>query len=165
LSRLTAGQTELLDAALKKTLGTVPAGHAKTDAITLGSEAAERVVAQRRADGADAKVTFTPSAEPGKWQPTPPAAAPAILAQWGAVKPFVLDPAARISVAGPPAPGSPASARDVDEVRAIGGRNSTTRTADQTAAAIFWTVQTLVPWNAAGRAAAAAHRNTREDNA
>jgi len=165
LSRLTAGQMELVDAALKKTLGNVAAGRAKTDAITLGSQTAERIVAQRRADGADAKVTFTPSAGPGKWQPTPPAGAAAILAQWGAVKPFVLDPATRIPLAGPPAPGTPAFAADLDEVRAVGARQSATRTADQTAAAIFWTVQTLVPWNAAARAAAAAHGNTREDNA
>lgn len=165
LSRLTAGQGELLDAALKRALGTVPGGRGKTDAITLGSQTAERIVAQRRADGADAKVTFTPSAGPGRWQPTPPGGTPAILAQFGAVKPFVLDPAARFPLAGPPAPGTPAFSRDLDEVRAVGARHSGTRTADQTAAAIFWTVQTLVPWNAAARAAAAAHGNTREENA
>lgn len=165
LSRLTAGQTELIDAALQRTLGTVPASRAKTDAITLGSQTADRIVGQRRADGADAKVAFTPSSGAGKWQPTPPAGAPGILAQWGAVKPFVLDPTARIPLPGPPAPGTAAFARDLDEVRAVGARHSATRTADQTAAAIFWTVQTLVPWNAAARAAAAAHGNTREQNA
>src|SRR5262249_35469299 len=101
----------------------------------------------------------------GRWQPTPPSGEPAILPQWGTVKPFALDAVTRFRVAGPPAPESEAFARDLDEVRAIGARHSATRTADQTAAAIFWTVQTLVPRNAAGRAAAATHRSTREDNA
>jgi hypothetical protein len=36
----------------------------------------------------------------------------------------------------------------------VGSRNSTTRTADQTASAIFWYISTPVPWEAAARAAA-----------
>ena len=47
----------------------------------------------------------------------------------------------------------------------MGARNSTTRTADQTAAAIFWTVQTAVPWHAAARAASAAKGLSLSDNA
>jgi hypothetical protein len=47
----------------------------------------------------------------------------------------------------------------------VGARNSTTRTADQTAAAIFWTVQTAVPWHAAARAASAAKGLSLSENA
>ena len=47
----------------------------------------------------------------------------------------------------------------------MGARNSTTRTADQTAAAIFWTVQTAVPWHAAARAASAAKGLSLSENA
>ncbi len=54
-------------------------------------------------------------------------------------------------------------ARDFDEVRLLGARNSTTRTADQTAAAIFWVVQTGVPWHAAARAASAAKISVSEN--
>ena len=56
-------------------------------------------------------------------------------------------------------------ARDFDEVKSVGARNSTTRTADQTAAAIFWTVQTAVPWHAAARAASAAKGLPLSENA
>ena len=56
-------------------------------------------------------------------------------------------------------------ARDFDEVKSVGARNSTTRTADQTAAAIFWTVQTAVPWHAAARAASAAKGLSLSENA
>ena len=56
-------------------------------------------------------------------------------------------------------------ARDFEEVRSVGARNSTTRTADQTAAAIFWTVQTAVPWHAAARAASAAKGLSLSENA
>jgi hypothetical protein len=47
----------------------------------------------------------------------------------------------------------------------VGARDSLTRTADQTAAAIFWTVQTAVPWHAAARAASAARGLSLADNA
>ncbi|HEU4385576.1 MAG TPA: vanadium-dependent haloperoxidase [Anaeromyxobacteraceae bacterium] len=165
LSRLTSGQADALDAALKRTVDAVPAGAAKTDGLALGTQTAERIVAQRRSDGADAKVAFTPTPGAGRWQPTPPANAPAILPHWGSVKPFVLDSATRFPLKGPPKLDSPQLARELDEVRSVGARLSATRTADQTAAAIFWTVQTPVPWNAAARAAAAAHATTREENA
>ena len=49
--------------------------------------------------------------------------------------------------------------------RRVGARNSTTRTADQTAAAIFWVVQTGVPWHAAARAASAAKGLSVSENA
>lgn len=164
LSRLTTGQGDALDAALKRTMDAIPPA-ARTDGLALGAETAEKIVAQRRADGADAKVSFTPTAGVGRWWPTPPANAPALLPHWGSVKPFVLDPVTRFELKGPPRHDSPEFARELDEVRTLGARLSSTRTADQTAAAIFWTVQTLVPWNAAARAAAAAHGNTREENA
>jgi PAP2 superfamily len=165
LSRLTSGQGDALDAALKRTVDAVPAGAPKTDGLALGAQTAERIVARCRVDGAEAKVAFKPMAAAGRWQPTPPANAPAILPHWGSVKPFVLDSATRFPLKGPPKLDSKEFARDLDEVRTIGARLSTTRTADQTAAAIFWTVQTPLPWNAAARAAAAAHATTREENA
>jgi len=165
LTRLTSGQSDALDSALKKNLDAVPAGAAKTDGLALGAQTAEKIVARCRADGADAKVTFTPTPGAGRWQPTPPGNTPALLPQWGSVKPFVLDTATRFQLKGPPSQDGAAFVRDLEEVKAVGARLSATRTSDQTAAAIFWTVQTPVPWNAAARAAAVAHGNTREENA
>ena len=165
LTHLTSGQGEALDAALKRTVDAVLAGAAKANGLAVGTQTAERIVARCREDGADAKVEFTPNPGTGRWQPTPPANAPAILPHWGSVRPFVLDSATRFPLKGPPKLDSPQYARDLDEVRDAGARLSATRTADQTAAAIFWTVQTPVPWNAAARAAAAAHATTREENA
>lgn len=80
----------------------------------------------------------------------------AILPQWGGVTPFVLRSRSGLKFKGAPVITSAEFARDFDEVKSVGARNSATRTADQTAAAIFWTVQTGVPWFAAARAASAA---------
>jgi len=156
LVRLAPAQKQTLDAALQASLDRIPAGAGKIDGINAGSEAAEKWIARRAKDGADAKVAFSPSAGAGKWQPTPPQNVPAILTQWGTVTPFAIRSAHLPDVKGPPALDGEAFAKDLAEVRELGARNSRTRTADQTASAIFWTIQTPVVWNAAARAASAA---------
>jgi hypothetical protein len=47
----------------------------------------------------------------------------------------------------------------------VGARHSVMRTADRTAAAVFWTVQTGVPWFAAARTASAEKRLSASENA
>jgi hypothetical protein len=89
----------------------------------------------------------------------------AILPHWGSVTPFVVSGARGLDWKGPPAIGSAEFAADFEEVRSLGARHSITRSADQTAAAVFWTVQTAVPWHAAARAAAAAKGLPVADNA
>ena len=164
LIRLAPVQRPALDDALNATLSKIAQGQGKTDGIDIGSQVAEKVIALRSDDGADAKLAFAPKPGPGLYQLTPQSG-PAILAQWGSVKPFVLRTMNGLEFKGPPAATSAAFARDFEEVRGIGARNSATRTADQTAAAIFWVVQTAVPWHAAARAASAAKGLSVSENA
>jgi hypothetical protein len=165
LERLAPAAKPMLDAALSATLAKVPDGKAKTDGVSLGKQVGELTVALRVGDGADAKVAFNPKPGVGAYVLTPPQALPAILPQWGAVTPFVLRGNVALEWKGPPAPGSAAFARDYDEVKSVGARQSSTRSADQTAAAVFWTVQTAVPWHAAARAVSAAKGLSVSDNA
>jgi hypothetical protein len=88
---------------------------------------------------------------------------PVVLAHWGGVTPF-LKGTIGLDVKGPPPLSSLEFARDFEEVKTMGARHSMARTADQTAAAIFWTVQTGVPWYAAARAAATARGSSVVDN-
>ncbi len=60
---------------------------------------------------------------------------------------------------------SAAYAKDLNEVKRLGGRNSAVRTADQTASAIFSTISPVVLWNTPSRAAAAAKGNSLIENA
>lgn len=165
LERLAPAAIPMLDAALSATLAKIPDGQAKIDGVSLGKQVGEQTVALRVGDGADAKVAFNPKPGVGAYVPTPPQALPAILPQWGAVTPFVLRGNVALEWKGPPAPGSAAFARDYDEVKSVGARQSSTRSADQTAAAVFWTVQTAVPWHAAARAVSAAKGLSVSDNA
>jgi hypothetical protein len=165
LVRLAPAERSTLDAALNVSLSRIADGQGKTDGITLGEKIAEKIVALRTADGATAKVAFSVQPGAGLYQLTAPQLLPAILAQWGAVTPFVLRDKTGLDFKGAPAIATAQFARDFEEVMSVGARNSTTRTADQTAAAIFWTVQTAVPWHAAARAGSAAKGLSLSQNA
>ena len=165
LVRLAPAERPRLDAALSLSLSKIDDGQSKTDGIALGEQIAEQMVALRSTDGADAKIAFTAKPGAGLYQLTPPQSLPAILAQWGAVMPFVLRNKTEVEFRGAPTFTSAQFARDFEEVKSIGAQKSTTRTPDQTAAAIFWTIQTAVPWHAAARAASAAKRLSPSENA
>jgi hypothetical protein len=165
LVRLVPAERATLDAALNVSLSKIADGQAKIDGTALGQQIAEKIVALRSSDGAVLKVVFTAKPGAGLYQLTPPQSQPAILAQWGSLTPFVLRDRTGLDFKGAPAVTTAQFARDFDEVRTVGARNSTTRTADQTAAAIFWTVQTAVPWHAAARAASAAKQLSLSENA
>jgi hypothetical protein len=162
LVRLVPMQRPALDAALAASLAKVADGQAKAAGVALGAEIGERMVSLRSNDGSNAIVQFTPKPGPGLYQLT---SGPAALAQWGSVKPFVLRGLEALTFKGPPAYTSAEFARDFDEVKSLGARVSTLRTADQTAAAIFWVVPTPVPWHAAARAASAAKGLSVRENA
>jgi hypothetical protein len=165
LAQLAPAERSTLDTALNVSLSRIADGQGKSDGTALGTQIAEKLVALRSNDGAAMKVAFTAKPGLGLYQLTPPHSLPAILAQWGSVTPFVLRSSTGLNLKGAPAVTTAQFARDFDEVRSVGARNSTTRTADQTAAAIFWTVQTAVPWHAAARAASAAKGLSLSDNA
>ncbi len=159
-----SGQQDI-DKALATSLGKIPEGQSKIDGINIGREVAEKLVALRAKDGADTKVDYKPKTGTGFWQPTPPYFDPALVPQWGSITPFTFKSIDQFQVPAPPAITSAEYIKDLKEVKNIGGKNSTIRTSDQTAAAIFWTLSTPVIWNQAAKAAAIANGSSLVDNA
>ncbi|MFO0950479.1 MAG: vanadium-dependent haloperoxidase [Isosphaeraceae bacterium] len=92
----------------------------------------------RAHDGSDAVVAYTPGTADGQWRPTPEAFAPALLPQWGGVTPFVLHSGSQFRPAPPPALDSAEYAQALAEVQSLGRSTGSTRTADQTEIAQFW---------------------------
>jgi len=135
---LPAQAATIIDPAYATSLGTIPDGQAKDDGIATGQEVAAILIAQRADDGFRAAVTYTPPDPPipGVWIPT--SQAPAIGTYMQFMRPFSNETAGQFRPAGPPALSSKSWARDYNEVKEIGSRTSTTRTADQTLAARFW---------------------------
>jgi hypothetical protein len=83
--------------------------------------------------------------EPGQWRPTPPTFA-SDGASVAFVRPFLIPNAAMFRTAGPLALTSTAYANDFNEVKQVGGANSTARTQDQTEAAIWWHDRHVTEW-------------------
>jgi hypothetical protein len=153
LAYLFPKQTATLHAMLQEDLATVPNATARANGIRLGDKVGNAIIALRAGDGSNAQSTYTPSGLPGKWVPTPPSYAAAVTPQWGSVTPWALVTGSQYLPPPPPAPNSAEYAAELNLTEAIGGTNSTIRTADQTAAARFWSDlsgQTFTPpghWN------------------
>lgn len=107
-------------------------------ALAWGTYVGNLVVNNRRGDGATRTVAFTPLSGCGKWKPTAPALAPALLPQWPRVAPFGVTKVIFFRIPEPPAFSSKAFADAYREVASLGSSTSRTRTADQTQIAYFW---------------------------
>jgi hypothetical protein len=158
-------QQAMMDAALATSLAQMPEGQARADGLQVGHEVAAKLFELRKADGANAKVDYVFGTDAGVYQRTPPMNAQPVLPHWRHTKPFVLKGAGQFEPPGPPASSSAAFAKDLDEVKSLGAKNSPVRTNEQTAVAIFWAGSEMPPLNAVGRAAAAARHTSLPDNA
>jgi PAP2 superfamily len=140
-------QAATLDAQLAASLAGIPAGAAKTGGVAIGQSAAATMIAARVNDGRFGPSVAVPGTAPGQWRPTPPAFA-IDPASWVAnVKPFLLPRGDLFRSDGPNALTSAAYVADFNEIKTIGSATSTTRTADQTDAAIWWQDNGAALWN------------------
>ena len=138
------GQASIYDAALAEQLTRLPTAAAQEGA-RVGAAAARAILELRRHDGWSRPPSpyLLPSL-PGYWQPVPPANAPAAFAHYADVTPFVIGSARQFRPEPPPALTSRRYTEDFNEAKALGGANSSTRTADQTLVAqLFAPVATV----------------------
>lgn len=131
--------------------------------IATGESIASLYVALRRVDPNPLPAPFTGGTDPGQWRPTesflggppagpPPSFAP-MFAPWMAdFHPFALSGPARFRAPPPPALTSEQYTADFNEVKAKGALTGSTRTADQTDIAYFWSENFIAQWNRAIRA-------------
>ena len=97
------------------------------------------MLAARATDGYLAPFTFDLIGPmPAEWRPLDGRRRLDPDAWVGNLKPFLIESPSQFRSKGPNALTSTAYTKDFDEVKAIGRSTSTTRTADQTTAAIFW---------------------------
>ena len=149
-----------LDTAYGTTLAAIPEGPMKTDGVEAGEAAAAAMLASRQNDGYLAAFNPTIDTDAGDWRPIGWPAAPAFDPDgWvGNLKPFVIKSPSQFRSDGPDALASADYAEDYNEVKSLGAINSTTRTADQTTAAVFWQFAPVVLYNRLARDLAAPAR-------
>jgi hypothetical protein len=155
------------NAALNSVLAAVPDGAAKSQGIATGSAIAAAVMNFRANDGSAALVSYSPTGLPGNWAPTPPGNLPAAIPQWADVTPWLMNSPDQFRPSAPPNIGTIAYAAAYNEVLAVGGVGSATRTAYQSDAANLWAAPSaggLAPWLQNGLAVAeGAHLSTIEN--
>ncbi len=129
-------------------LAAIPDGGAKADGILVGLEVAAAVLDRRSHDGLELNPTLEaldpPSPGPGVWQAAP---GPALGLRLPGVRPLALRRASQLRPAHPNSLASQAWADDFNQVKELGRVDSTTRTADQTTEARFWTDHDIRQWN------------------
>jgi hypothetical protein len=133
LAALVPDQAARLDGVLADSLAGLAQGTAKAAGIASGQEAAKAMVAARAGDGLDLasiNAPFTlPPETPGVYRLTP-GAKQLVGAGYGRARPFLLGRADRFRPPRPPALGTGAYRRDLEELRRLGGQVSK-RTGEQ----------------------------------
>jgi len=136
LALLHPNAADEFNAMLKDYLAALPAGAAKDNGIKLGEAVAAEIAARRAHDGADAADTYRPNTKPGVYVPTPITAS----SMWPKVTPFAMTSPTQFRPE-PPIPLAGAQwAADFNEIKALGGKASTARSARQTEDARFWLI-------------------------
>jgi hypothetical protein len=134
LSRLVPSQQAAIDKAYASALDAIGDGPAKTAGIAAGEQATAAVLAWRADDNAGAPERYRPATTAGAYVPTVMPAVP----QWPQRKPWVMASCDQFRPGPPPALTSETWVRDYNEIKAVGAKNSTTRTQAQTDIARFW---------------------------
>ena len=134
LLALVPSQSAMIDAAYRRSLDALAEGAAAKAGIAIGERAAAEVVARKADDGATTAESYRPVTSPGVYVPT---TIPAV-SQWTQRKPWLMASAAQFRPGPPPALGSATWARDYNEVKAMGAKDKSTRSAEQTDVARFW---------------------------
>ncbi len=172
LSSIYPAQQSILDTQLDSSLSSIPSGSARIDGIAYGNHVADNILAARNSDGFDNMVPYMPQGGAGHWEPDLLNPDQQVWGpEWGKITPFAI-PDTNLTMPGPvPSLTSQEYTDAFNEVKELGAKNSTTRTDDQTEAALFWAYDRLgmgTPmrmYNGIMRTVAANEENTLHENA
>ncbi|HVK33875.1 MAG TPA: vanadium-dependent haloperoxidase [Burkholderiaceae bacterium] len=128
-------QQAAIDAAYQAALARIPDGAGKAAGLALGEKAAQAVMDACADDGYNSPESYRPHAAAGQYVPTAMVAVP----NWPQRRPWAMTSAAQLRpTAAPPSLKSEQWARDYNEIKALGARTGSRRTAEQTEIARFW---------------------------
>jgi hypothetical protein len=161
LMKLYPGQSASFHNAMTSSLSQIADGEAKRSGVSLGERVAQEIYNTRAAEMANSPNTYRPRTAPGVYVPTtlPVATEAAMFKPWLMQEPAQFRPEAPIPLQ------SAQWARDYNEIKEMGGRDSTKRTSEQTAVGQFWIVTGPPAWNPVIRALAATKKLSLIENA
>jgi hypothetical protein len=140
-----------LDDELQQSLTQIPVGNGKDkdEGILIGRTVADRILALRSNDGANAQpILYVFGSAPGDYQSTPPNfPTQPQFTHWSHVTPFALERANQFLPGPPPALTSDRYSDALNEIKSLGTTNSTTATADEALTGRFWNGAIQNYWN------------------
>ena len=167
LKALYPAQAATFDAELAASLASISGHEGKSKSIARGlawgEQVANTILAARSLDGFSATLPgYFGGGAPGIWRSIPTGTnadgtLPAVFPQLRYVVPFAIASPSQFRPGPPPALTSAHYAADVNEVKAIGRVNSTTRTSDQTQLAQLWQATSIADVFRGVRGALPAH--------
>jgi len=158
-------QQPALEALYVSSLAAIPGGRPKVRGIAVGEAAAAAMIAARTNDGRFGPFRFTIGTVPGAWQPPLPPFVNDPNAWLKDVKPFLIRRSSQFRSEGPYRLTSRKYAREFAEVKSVGSATSTTRTADQEYAALYWMEHPANTWSRIFRTLAVQERLSIAENA
>jgi hypothetical protein len=136
LAGLLPNAADEMKATLAAYLATMPPGIAKDDGMKLGEAIAAKIVAERSNDGSNAPDSYRPRTTPGVYIPTPITAS----SMWPNVTPFVMTSPTQFRPGAPIPINGAQWAADYNEIKMLGGKTSTARSAQQSEDGRFWLI-------------------------
>jgi hypothetical protein len=150
----------MLDAEYANSLASLP-DSGKQAGIAVGEKVAAEILAFRNSDGSDAPNKIRPVTTPGTYVVT----SLPLATDWSTVKPWAMEKSSQFRPGPPPALTSSDWARDYNEIRTLGAKNSTIRTPEQTTMARFWIITGPASWDPMVRELAASPNRKLIENA
>ena len=142
-------KTATIESAYNTSIGRIVASpDAIADGIVVGEDAATAVLAARVGDHRDDPELegYVPGSGPGVWIPTPPAFANPQTPFLQFVAPFGYDDPTRFRPHAPRELDRQTYTIDYNEIRDLGRATETSRTAEQSATALFWSPSASALW-------------------
>jgi hypothetical protein len=161
LLKLFPEQAAPVEAAYATSMAGIPEGSGKVSGVALGREAGSQCLSMRDKDGTGAPLAYRPRTVPGVYVMT----VLPVSTEWAMVKPWFMSNVAQFRPSPPPSLASVEWARDYNEIKNLGARQSATRNANQTEAARFWTIVGAASWNPVVRSLALSKPLSLVDNA
>jgi hypothetical protein len=161
LLKLCSEQKADLDAAYRASLAQIPDGDGKSAGVAIGEKVASQILELRSSDGANAPNVYRPATTPGVYIAT----TLPIGTSWGSVVPWVLELGSQFRPSPPTSLNSQEWAHDYNEIKDLGAKKSSLRTAEQSDIARFWVITGPSSWDPLVRQLASAPGRTLLANA
>jgi hypothetical protein len=147
--RVAASQHAYLDEKYTAFMAAIPDSKAKADGVAAGEAAAAGILTARQNDNFSKSVPYSCSADPvpvGEFAPEGGCGTAPIDAKLPQVLPLTYTDPAQFRPPGPPPLTSETWAKDFEEVKTLGRKDSATRTPEQTDVAHFWSEHAYPFW-------------------